>query len=88
MKYYKAINLKEIGLDSEIQKLLENFQDEYKLKVLTNESDEQITDNSDEQDLKSVIYDFFFEPKFDSVFDLVNLKKLKLGSSKDDQNKE
>ncbi|WP_428740296.1 hypothetical protein [Tenacibaculum sp.] len=91
MKYYKALDLKEIGLDNEVLQLLESFQDEYKLKVLTNESvidDEQIADSSNGQDLKMVIYDFFFEPKFDSVFDLVNFKKMKFGNSKNNQDQE
>ena len=91
MKYYKALDLKEIGLDNEVLQLLESFQDEYKLKVLANEpviDEEQITDSSNGQDLKMVIYDFFFEPKFDSVFDLVKFKKMKFGNSKNNQDQE
>lgn len=56
------------------------FQNEYKTKVLLNESaiDYNETSNiNNVNDLKNAVYDFFFEPRFENVLDLVKFKKQK-----------
>ncbi|MGG6231305.1 hypothetical protein [Tenacibaculum sp. SDUM215027] len=80
MKSYKAIDVKKISIDSEFQKYISFFQNEYKTKVLLNESaiDYNGAPNiNNVNDLKNVVYDFFFEPRFENVLDLVKFKKQK-----------
>lgn len=80
MKSYKAIDIKKISIDSEFQKYISFFQNEYKTKVLLNESaiDYNGTSNiNNVNDLKNAVYDFFFEPRFENVLDLVKFKKQK-----------
>ncbi|CAM1354946.1 MULTISPECIES: hypothetical protein [Tenacibaculum] len=80
MKSYKAIDIKKMSIDSEFQKYISFFQNEYKTKVLLNESaiDYNETSNiNNVNDLKNAVYDFFFEPRFENVLDLVKFKKQK-----------
>ncbi|WP_425658594.1 hypothetical protein [Tenacibaculum ascidiaceicola] len=80
MKSYKAIDIKKMSIDSEFQKYISFFQNEYKAKVLLNEStiDYNETSNiNNVNDLKNAVYDFFFEPRFENVLDLIKLKKQK-----------
>lgn len=76
---YKAIDIKKISIDSEFQKYISFFQNEYKTKVLLDESiiDYNGTNINNVNDLKNAVYDFFFEPRFENVLDLVKFKKQK-----------
>ncbi|CAM1365618.1 conserved hypothetical protein [Tenacibaculum litoreum] len=80
MKSYKAIDIKKINIDSEFQKYISFFQNEYKTKVLLNESAIDYNgapDINNVNDLKNAVYDFFFEPRFENVLDLIKFKKQK-----------
>ncbi|REH48733.1 hypothetical protein C7448_1059 [Tenacibaculum gallaicum] len=79
MMSYKAIDIKKISIDSEFQKYISFFQNEYKTKVLLDESiiDYNGTNINNVNDLKNAVYDFFFEPRFENVLDLVKFKKQK-----------
>ncbi|AZJ35786.1 hypothetical protein [Tenacibaculum singaporense] len=80
MKSYKAIDIKKINIDSEFQKYISFFQNEYKTKVLLNESAidyEEAPNINNVNDLKNAVYDFFFEPRFENVLDLIKFKKQK-----------
>ncbi|WP_417800943.1 hypothetical protein [Tenacibaculum sp.] len=84
MKSYKAIDIKKINIDGEFQKYICFFQNEYKTKVLLNESAidyNEAPNINNVNDLKNAVYDFFFEPRFENVLDLVKFKKQK---AKDD----
>ncbi|MEE3998967.1 hypothetical protein V1T75_01365 [Tenacibaculum sp. FZY0031] len=84
MKSYKAIDIKKINIDGEFQKYIRFFQNEYKTKVLLNESAidyNEAPNINNVNDLKNAVYDFFFEPRFENVLDLVKFKKQK---TKDD----
>lgn len=80
MKSYKAIDIKKISIDSEFQKYISFFQNEYKTKVLLSESAIDYNgapDINNVNDLKNAVYDFFFEPRFENVLDLIKFKKQK-----------
>ena len=77
---YKAIDIKKTNIDSEFQKYISFFQNEYITKVLSNESTIDYNGASNinnVNDLKNAVYDFFFEPRFENVLDLVKFKKQK-----------
>lgn len=82
MKSYKTINVQKITNDSEFQNFINFFQNEFQNKVLSNNSvvseNETLKSINSVNDLKEAVYDFFFEPRFENILDLVNFKnKLK-----------
>jgi len=81
MKSYKAIDVQKITIDSEFQNFINFFQNEFQNKVLSNNSvvneNETLKSINSVNDLKEAVYDFFFEPRFENVLDLVKLKKQK-----------
>ena len=82
MKSYKTINVQKITNDSEFQNFINFFQNEFQNKVLSNNSvvseNETLKSINSVNDLKEAVYDFFFEPRFENILDLVKFKnKLK-----------
>lgn len=78
MKSYKAIDIQKTTNDIEFQNFINFFQNEYKTKVLLDNStiDEKETAKSinNTNNLKEAFYDFFFEPRFENILDLVKFK--------------
>lgn len=82
MRSYKTIDIQKTTNDIEFQDFIFFFQNEYKIKVLLDNStiDEKETAKSinNTNNLKEAVYDFFFEPRFENILDLVKFKnKLK-----------
>jgi len=77
---YKAIDIKKTNIDSEFQKYISFFQNEYKTKVLSNESTidyNRAPNINNVNNLKNAVYDFFFESRFENALDLIKFKKQK-----------
>ena len=78
MKSYKAIDVQKITIDSEFKNFINFFQNEFQNKVLSNNSvvneNETLKSINSVNNLKEAVYDFFFEPRFENIFDLVKFK--------------
>jgi len=78
MKSYKAIDVQKITIDDEFQNFISFFQNEFQNKVLSNNSvvsgNETFKSINSVNDLKEAVYDFFFEPRFENILDLVKFK--------------
>nr|WP_299033713.1 hypothetical protein [uncultured Tenacibaculum sp.] len=78
MKSYKAINVQKIIIDDEFENFISFFQNEFQNKVLSNNSvvsgNETFNSINCVNDLKETVYDFFFEPRFENILDLVKFK--------------
>ena len=81
---YKGLNFQDLSLDQDFIFFLESHQDKYRKNVLLEginliknsdiKTSQQPTEIKEKQDLKSILSDFLFSEKYNTVFDVFKRK--------------
>lgn len=84
---YKGLNFQDLNLDQDFIFFLESHQDKYRKILLledinlikrndikTSQQPTEIKDKKEKQDLKSILSDFLFSEKYNTVFDVFKRK--------------
>ena len=78
---YNEIDISNYNFDTKFIKFISLYQNQYKNKVLQNNSpipNTETTKTSKKRDLKDIIEDFFFSPKYDNVLDIIKFRNKKV----------